>query len=615
MHNLKEIRKDLNAFKKALENRFVKIDFKKLENLDKQNREFIQKRETLEKEKKDISKSKDKSLFEKSKKISIAIDKINKEQNVVKNDLEEILLVPKTEITIQYGYSHQVDSTDKSPVLNFTVYDYSFTLNNANNIEVEFKAVGKGQEILEANAFNQANYKRLRNASSPPTFVADYNYFNEKRKVSSLLDALDYMVQREVGALNTSGFEPKMNSAWSYDLKEGGSGPISIVIMEAPDDYDAPGKQKVGVLTNDRITYYSLNFLAWVFKWYVCYEEYKANGTEIICNSKVTRGRSGVNSWSTEKKKVALVSGDPIMVAWVTGNKFWDNYTDGTDATDGDNLRFDQIDYYKKCSISDGDLSKILVSRDCISALVNKYREVDADGKNIGKVPVKQFWGDIFATIKDASGGGIDLFLMQDPEDPNGKRMLVKNGGEPPSKKPKVVQFDPMPSDGKGDGVTISLTLTGKVPKGAQAEAFGATPTGGDKGTVIAAMTEEDVDKGPVAGLQDRYREAFQNLAFNDFDASSCSGLKSVLKEIVSSEKPKDVAKNKAVPYPLEMSCLLHGIYGFKFGDTVSSKHLPRRYKKDSGFRVGFTVTGVTDKIENNKWTTELKTTCRIVNN
>ena len=56
MHNLKEIRKDLDAFRKALENRFVKIDFKKLENLDKQNREFIQKKETLEKEKKDISK-------------------------------------------------------------------------------------------------------------------------------------------------------------------------------------------------------------------------------------------------------------------------------------------------------------------------------------------------------------------------------------------------------------------------------------------------------------------------------------------------------------------------------------------------------------------------------
>ena len=91
MHDLKKIRKDFDAFRKALENRFVKIDFKKLENLDKQNREFIQKKETLEKEKKDISKSKDKSLFEKSKKISIAIEKITKEQNVVKKNLEEIL--------------------------------------------------------------------------------------------------------------------------------------------------------------------------------------------------------------------------------------------------------------------------------------------------------------------------------------------------------------------------------------------------------------------------------------------------------------------------------------------------------------------------------------------
>ncbi len=91
MHDLKKIRKDFDAFRKALENRFVKIDFKKLENLDKQNRELIQKKETLEKEKKDISKSKDKSLFEKSKKISITIEKITKEQNVVKKNLEEIL--------------------------------------------------------------------------------------------------------------------------------------------------------------------------------------------------------------------------------------------------------------------------------------------------------------------------------------------------------------------------------------------------------------------------------------------------------------------------------------------------------------------------------------------
>ena len=91
MHNLKEIRKDFDTFKKALEKRSVEIDFNKLIDLDKQNRKLIQEKEILEKEKKDISKSKDKSLFEKSKQISVNIEKINDKQKSVKENLEKIL--------------------------------------------------------------------------------------------------------------------------------------------------------------------------------------------------------------------------------------------------------------------------------------------------------------------------------------------------------------------------------------------------------------------------------------------------------------------------------------------------------------------------------------------
>ena len=91
MHNLKEIRKDFDAFKKALEKRLVNIDIDKIKVLDKKNRELIQEKETLEKEKKDISKSKDKSLFEKSKKISLDLEKIIDQQKIAKNDLENIL--------------------------------------------------------------------------------------------------------------------------------------------------------------------------------------------------------------------------------------------------------------------------------------------------------------------------------------------------------------------------------------------------------------------------------------------------------------------------------------------------------------------------------------------
>ena len=81
MHNLKEIRKDFDAFKKALEGRSVEIDFKKLKDLDIKNRELIQKKETLEKEKKEISKSKDENLFKTSKEISTKLEKISEEQD------------------------------------------------------------------------------------------------------------------------------------------------------------------------------------------------------------------------------------------------------------------------------------------------------------------------------------------------------------------------------------------------------------------------------------------------------------------------------------------------------------------------------------------------------
>ena len=91
MHNLKEIRKDFDTFKKKLEIRSANVDFEKLKDLDVQNRDFIQKKETLEREKKDISKSKDKSLFSKSKEISKSIDEITEKQKQIKLSLDNIL--------------------------------------------------------------------------------------------------------------------------------------------------------------------------------------------------------------------------------------------------------------------------------------------------------------------------------------------------------------------------------------------------------------------------------------------------------------------------------------------------------------------------------------------
>ena len=91
MHNIKEIRKDFSKFQKSLEKRNINVDFEKIQKLDEQNRDLIQKKESLEKEKKDISKSKDESLYKKSKEISKELDKIVEDQKQIKFDLDSLL--------------------------------------------------------------------------------------------------------------------------------------------------------------------------------------------------------------------------------------------------------------------------------------------------------------------------------------------------------------------------------------------------------------------------------------------------------------------------------------------------------------------------------------------
>ena len=58
MHNLKEIRKDYQGFKKKLQGRNINIDIDNIKRLDERNRELIQKKKNLKKRKKKYLKKK-----------------------------------------------------------------------------------------------------------------------------------------------------------------------------------------------------------------------------------------------------------------------------------------------------------------------------------------------------------------------------------------------------------------------------------------------------------------------------------------------------------------------------------------------------------------------------
>ena len=92
MHNIKFIRKEPDLFLKKLTHRNININLKNLLNLDIKNRDLIQNKEKLEQEKKIISKKKEKSLFSRSKEISKEVEKIEKSQKLLKNEIESIII-------------------------------------------------------------------------------------------------------------------------------------------------------------------------------------------------------------------------------------------------------------------------------------------------------------------------------------------------------------------------------------------------------------------------------------------------------------------------------------------------------------------------------------------
>jgi len=91
MHNIKEIRKNLDFFKKKISERNCSIDFDDLIKLDKDNRELILQKEKKEQEKKLLYKSKDSANFEKSKNLSKEIDEIAKKQIILHSKIIAVL--------------------------------------------------------------------------------------------------------------------------------------------------------------------------------------------------------------------------------------------------------------------------------------------------------------------------------------------------------------------------------------------------------------------------------------------------------------------------------------------------------------------------------------------
>ncbi len=125
MHNIKDIRDNFDKFKNIIKSRNTNIDFDQLIELDIKNRKLIHEKETLEKEKKEISKKNDKSLFDRSKKISEKIINISKDQNLIKSKLD-LLLSSIPNIALEDVPIGDDESSNKEVLKSGTINKFDF---------------------------------------------------------------------------------------------------------------------------------------------------------------------------------------------------------------------------------------------------------------------------------------------------------------------------------------------------------------------------------------------------------------------------------------------------------------------------------------------------------
>ncbi len=154
MHNIKDIRTNLNIYKDKLKARNAIIDFDNLVKLDEINRSLIQKKELLEKKKKDISKKKDKSLFEESKKISVDIDKLSKEQQKTKIEIENIISsipnLPLNDVPVgkDEKSNKEISKSGKINDFNFSVKSHFDIGNNLGMLDFDLASKTTGSRFV-----------------------------------------------------------------------------------------------------------------------------------------------------------------------------------------------------------------------------------------------------------------------------------------------------------------------------------------------------------------------------------------------------------------------------------------------------------------------------------
>jgi len=504
---------------------------------------------------------------------------------------EEAFLRPDSELTVSYGY---VDGSDGATLRDYTIFKFSYQLDNNNYYVCSFTAYGPAPFAGEFNI----------KGSLPPDWGGlkfKAPGWDGEQTVASLPQYIKYKAQGDGSMPNIDIPTPT--------TRAGGD----IVVVDNPTSWNPDSwvgeliykvLQKIGFMSDDasKLIYCTMEYFIGVINdAYMSQLENKLAGRKYVCNSTVTAG----------SYKDPICSSTPFSIIIPGENK----YGRGGGVDDDEILDLSAVytpDY--------GDYSKILLE---YSYLVNVFGDAMKEGKTDDKaetdgnkdssptVKIQDLLDKIFEDVAFMTGGFVQLAVMEDPENSNNLNIVCKNSND----NVQETVFDPI----QGDGISRSVTVTCDIPSDdAYAVANGAA--GNSAGHTADAIAEKEEPpsnaekKSNAASTIREYRDV--NLAKNGFAAEDCTALQDALTTFTECLSREEAVTNLPADkfiWPLKLAITIDGTHGFRFGDVVNTTFMPDRYRKQ-GISPGFIVLAAKHKISGNDWTTELDTQCTMLN-
>jgi hypothetical protein len=495
-----------------------------------------------------------------------------------KSDLNEMrpFFTPGAELNTTYGWNRAGSAAGSPGNYEGVVTNFSFQVNSVGGFDCSCTAIGKGMNILSvsANPSSDAEGKEVADA------------LGNKVLGNNALATIKVLIE---------------NKAGSGEKQVDGDG---IGCVKFPDSWGSAensGENGAGDASTASPHYYvSLEGFVKIALRKIHQAAPKLKDINIKCDGTVTKGN--VPTGGSDM----LVSGNPKEILLPHPYATY-GPTHDLGFTTHSNV-------FKK-----GDLSKIMISYEYLTELVNGLAADKGNNAKSADISISKLFNKLFDCINQNTGTRFKLTLSQNPENPK-EFLIVDANYVDTTIQPYVITAVTR------DSICRSISLVSKLPSEIATAAYvGATSPATPQGAAIASINKQPEEKPAGADKDVSFTEAKKRIDATgpapkeDPEAagpskSNVNLLREAIKRMYTSgEGPNGEDPTKtAYPLPFDFSCVLDGISGFVFGNAITCNYLPTAYTSTENAKICFTVTNVEQNITANDWTTTLNTVCRV---